>query len=48
MNTDICGNCNFFNEHKKMVNGSYICNYHGLTANPTNMGCYKIQKNKIC
>ena len=48
MNTDICGNCNFFNEHKKMVNGSYICNYHGLTTNPTNMGCYKIQKTKIC
>ncbi len=46
MNTDICGNCNFFNEHKKMVNGSYICNYHGLTTNPTNMGCYKIQKTK--
>lgn len=46
MNTDLCGNCKFFNEHKKMVNGSYICNYHGLTTNPTNMGCYQIQKSK--
>ena len=37
---------NFSTNIKKMVNGSYICNYHGLTTNPTNMGCYQIQKSK--
>jgi hypothetical protein len=46
MNTDICGNCKFFNEYKKMVNGSYICNFHGLTTEPSNRGCYQIQFNK--
>ena len=46
MNLDICGNCKFFNENKQMVNGSYICNYHGLTTKSTNMGCYQIQKSK--
>lgn len=44
---DICGNCKFFNEHKQMVNGDYKCNYHGLTTNPYNYGCYKIQFNKV-
>jgi hypothetical protein len=46
MNTDICGNCKLFNEHKQMVNGSYICNFHWLTTEPLNRGCYKIQFNK--
>ena len=46
MNTDICGNCKLFNDHKKMVNGSYICNFHGLTTKPLNKGCYLIQFNK--
>jgi len=44
---DICGNCSFFNDHKQMVNGSYVCKYLGLTTNPNNMGCYKIQFSKI-
>ena len=42
-----CGNCKFFNEGKIMVNGSYICNFHGLTTKPEQMGCYLIQKFKI-
>ena len=46
MNTDICGNCKFFDESKMMVNGSYICNFHGYTINASNMGCYQIQKSK--
>ena len=46
MNTDLCGNCKFFNELKQMVNGSYICNFHQYTVNPLSMGCYKIQFNK--
>lgn len=46
MNIDICGNCKLFNEYKKMVNGSYICNFHGLTVEPSNRGCYLIQFNK--
>jgi hypothetical protein len=48
MNTDICVNCKFFNEHKKMVNDSYLCNYHLFTVKPYQMGCYKIQNNKKC
>lgn len=44
---DICGNCKFFNEHKKMVNNSYLCDYHNFTTNPYNYGCYKIQFNKL-
>ena len=31
-NIDICKNCKLFNEHKQMVNGSYICNFHGYTT----------------
>ena len=46
MNTNICGNCKLFNDHKKMVNESYICNFHGLTTEPSNRGCYLIQLNK--
>jgi len=46
-NIDICENCKFFNHMKKMVNGSYICEYHNFTVNPKDMGCYKIQTNKI-
>lgn len=46
-NIDICENCKFFNHIKKMVNGSYICEYHNFTVNPKDMGCYKIQTNKI-
>ena len=47
MNTNICGNCKFFNELKQMVNGSYICDFHTLTTKPLNMGCYKIQFSNI-
>lgn len=46
MNTDICGNCKYFNERREMVNGSYICDFHTLTTKPLNMGCYQIQFNK--
>lgn len=46
MNTDICGNCKFFNEYRKMVNEFYICNFHGLTTEPLSKGCYLIQFNK--
>ncbi len=46
-NIDICKNCKLFNEHKQMVNGSYICNFHGYTTKPENHGCYKIQFNNI-
>ena len=46
MNTDICGNCKYFNERREMVNGSYICDFHTLTTKPLNRGCYKIQFNK--
>lgn len=45
-NIDICKNCKFFNENRKMVNGSYICNFNKYTTNPLNMGCYKIQNSK--
>ena len=45
--TDTCGNCKFFNEHIKMVNGSYICNFQSHTTRPENMGCYKIQFSRI-
>ena len=41
-----CGNCKFFNEYKEMVNKENICNYHGFTVNPSNLGCYLIQYNK--
>ena len=44
---NICGNCKFFNKHKIMVNGSYKCDFHTFTTKPENMGCYKIQFNKI-
>ena len=44
---DICGNCKFFNEYKKFVNGNYKCMYHNFTTNPYDYGCYKIQDNKI-
>ena len=43
MYTDLCGNCKFFNEHKRMVNGSYLCDFQKYTVNPLNYGCYKIQ-----
>ena len=42
-----CGNCKFFDENKTMVNGSYPCNFLGLTSKPEQMGCYLIQKFKI-
>lgn len=45
--TDTCENCKFFNEHKQMANGSYLCNFHQYTTKPSNRGCYKIQYNKI-
>ena len=41
-----CGNCKFFNEHRKMINGSYICNFHLYTIKPEEKGCYKIQFSK--
>lgn len=44
--TDICKNCKFFNSKVKMVNGSYLCNYHYFTVDPNDLGCYKIQFNK--
>lgn len=40
---ELCGNCKFFNQNKKMVNGSYFCNFHEYTTNPNELGCYKIQ-----
>lgn len=43
---DICGNCKFFNESEQMVNGSYLCKYHGYTTDPLDYGCYQIQYNK--
>jgi len=43
---DICGNCKYLNEDKKMINDSYICNFHLYTTKPENMGCYKIQFSK--
>ena len=45
--TITCGNCKFFDEHKKMVNNSYMCSFHHFTTNPQNMGCYMIQKSRI-
>ena len=45
--TDVCGNCKFFNEYKKFVNGNYKCIYHNFTTNPYDYGCYKIQFNKV-
>lgn len=47
MNTDICGNCKFFNEHKQMVNGMFMCQYHYFTTSPEHRGCYKIQFNNV-
>ena len=44
---DTCSNCKFLNKHRQMVNLSYICNFHGLTTKPENLGCYKIQFSKI-
>lgn len=44
---DICKYCKFFDKHKQMVSGSYMCNFHGYTTKPENMGCYKIQFSKI-
>lgn len=38
-----CGNCKFFNEHRKMINGSYICDFHNFTIKPDELCCYKIQ-----
>lgn len=43
---DICKYCKFFEQSRKMVNGSYLCKFHGYTTKPENMGCYKIQFNK--
>ena len=45
--TDTCGNCKFFNDRRKMISGSYICNFHQYTTKPENMGCYKIQFSRI-
>lgn len=45
---EICGNCKFFNQYKKMVNNSYLCNFHEYTTKPDNRGCYKIQFSYIC
>ena len=46
-NEDICGNCKFFNENKKMVNNDYECDFHHFTVKYDQMGCYKIQFNKL-
>ena len=45
---ELCGNCKFFDAHKQMVNGSYMCSFHKYTVNPKQLGCYKIQFSYIC
>lgn len=43
MNNNICGNCKFFNNRKQMINGKYMCMFHGFPTNYNDIGCYKIQ-----
>lgn len=43
---DSCGDCNFFNEKKQMVNGSYECIHNHFTVKRDQMACHQIQFNK--
>lgn len=44
---NLCGNCKYFDEHKKFVNESYLCSYLYITVKPLNYGCYNIQNSKL-